>query len=134
MLAQHEGKRHARMARRRLLTLLVPGLVTVAWATTQLVSARHARLADDGAAAVRLVVDPALPVLWAFFFVVLPLMWALKPRPLPAGAALALLAGPVLSPILFGPGGWRPWQIAILSLVAWLVLVAAVARARRFPD
>lgn len=133
MLAGVEGKRRRVMAKRRALTLLVPSLIASGWSTSALIATRNERLATEGAGLLRLIADPALPVLWTALFVLLPLWWALKPEPLPAGAGLAFMAGPVMTPILFGAGGWHPWQIAMLAAVTWLVLGAAAARARRFP-
>ena len=134
LLAGEEGKRRRTMARRRAVTLLVPSLVAAGWSTVSLTAARNERLAEAGAGLVRLLADPLLPILWTSMFVLLPLWWSLKPEPLPAGAGLAFMAGPVMTPILFGAGGWQPWQIALLAAVTWLVLGAAAARARRFPS
>ena len=48
-------------------------------------------------------------------------MLALKPKPKRTGAVVALFTGPVLSPLVFGAGGWRLWQIAALAaLVLWI--------------
>jgi hypothetical protein len=69
---------------------------------------------------------------WTIAFVVLPMVGALKRDPLPAGAALAFISGPILSPILFGHGGWNWWQSLVVILVAGLVLLSTLARAR--PD
>lgn len=133
LLAGIEGKRRRKMAKRRAFTLLAPSLIAAGWSTAALSIARNQRLAEDGAGFLRQVVDPLLPILWTMLFVLLPLWWSLKPDPLPAGAGLAFMAGPVMTPILFGAGGWQPWQIALLAIVTWLVLGAAAARARRFP-
>jgi hypothetical protein len=93
MLAGVEGKRRRVMAKRRALTLLVPSLIASGWSTSALIATRNERLATEGAGLLRLIADPALPVLWTALFVLLPLWWALKPEPLPAGAGLAFMAG-----------------------------------------
>jgi len=133
LLADVEGRRRRMMAKRRAVTLLVPTGIVVALSTIALIGARLDRLTAGEAGAFRIILDPTLPVVWTALFVLLPMWWALKPEPLPAGAALSFVAGPVMTPILFGSGGWSPWHIAVFAAVTWLVLSAAASsRARRF--
>lgn len=129
VLRQAERRARAVSARRRGLTLLMPGAVAALWALADLVAARHARLVSLDVSVLRHVVDHAEPILWTVLFSFLPLLASVKPEPLPSGAALALAAGPVLSPTLFGSGGWKPWQIAVVAAIAVLVLGAALQRA-----
>ena len=100
------------------------------WALADLVAARHARLLEADAGWFRMGIDLAAPVFWTVLFVTLPVIGALKRDPLPMGMALAFAAGPVMSPILFGPGGWKWWQITIVMLATVFVLGATVARPR----
>jgi hypothetical protein len=95
-----------------------------------LMSARSARLTGGGAGGVRLLFDHILVMVWTVAFVILPMVGALKRDPLPAGAALAFISGPILSPILFGRGGWNWWQSLVVILVAALVLLSTLARVR----
>lgn len=131
VLARAETAHRAAAARRRRLALMAPGSAAVLWALADLVAARHARLLDIDAGFFRHVVDHGAPIVWTIAFVAAPLIAALKRDPLPAGAALAFLAGPALSPGLFGPGGWKWWQIAAVTWVAVAVFSAAILRARR---
>jgi MFS family permease len=57
---------------------------------------------------------------------------ALKRDPMPSGAALSFVAGPILSPILFGHGGWNWWQSLVVLIVTGLVLLSSLSR-RRMP-
>lgn len=131
MLARVEAQRRGRAARRRIV-LLVPGTTTVLWSAADLVAARHERLVAEGAGFFAMVADHVQPLAWTVAFVLLPLIFALGRQALTAGAGLALLAGPVMTPALFGGGGWKPWQIASIGLIAVLVLGAALERTRRF--
>jgi hypothetical protein len=130
LLAQAEGRARKRSARRRRVRLLVPFLITALWAMADLVAARNARLAAGGAGGFRLLVDHVIVIGWSVAFVVLPMMAALKRDPLPSGAALSFIAGPILSPILFGNGGWNWWQTLVVTVVAGLVLLSTRSRAR----
>lgn len=130
MLAAAERNAHRRLAKRRVLALFVPGAVTAAWAMLDLLGARNDRLQDAGAGFFSIAFGALLVVAWTTLFVVLPLYGAVKADPLPSGAALAFAAGPVLSPMLFGPGGWKVWQIVVLFAICGAVLGAIVERAR----
>jgi len=132
MLAEAEERVRARSARKRRGKLLAPFLIAALWATADLMAARNARLAHNGAGSIRLLFDHIIVIVWAAAFVVLPMIGALKRDPLPSGAALSFVAGPVLSPILFGHGGWKWWQSLVVTLVALLVLLSSRARPR--PD
>jgi hypothetical protein len=130
MLAQAEARARKVSVRRRRSRLLVPFLIAALWAMADLMSARNARLASGGAGGIRLLFDHVLVMSWTGVFVILPMVGALKRDPLPAGAALAFISGPILSPILFGRGGWNWWQSLVVILIAALVLLSTRSRAR----
>lgn len=130
MLAQAERQAHRRLAKRRVLTLFVPGAVTSLWAMLDLLGARADRMEAAGAGFFAVAFGSLLVIAWTVLFVVLPLYGAVKADPLPSGAALAFAAGPVLSPMLFGAGGWKVWQIVVLFAICGSVLGAIVERAR----
>jgi hypothetical protein len=130
MLAQAEARVRKQSVRRRRSRLLVPVLIAALWAMADLMAARNARLAGGGAGGIRLLFDHILVMGWTGVFVILPMVGALKRDPLPAGAALAFISGPILSPILFGHGGWKWWQSLVVILVAGLVLLSTRSRAR----
>ena len=132
MLAQAEDRARKQSAKRRRARLLGPFLIAALWAMFDLMSARNARLVAGGAGGIRLLFDHILVAAWSVAFVILPMVGALKRDPLPAGAALSFVSGPILSPILFGHGGWKWWQSLVVVLVAGLVLVSTRSRAR--PD
>ena len=90
--------------------------------------ARNGRL--TGAGGVRLFFDHVLVLAWTVPFVIIPMIGALKRDPLPAGAALSFISGPILSPILLGHGGWKWWQSLVVTIVAGLVLLSTRSRAR----
>lgn len=121
------AKAEFRLARRRRAVLLLPGAAVIFWALADLVAARHGRVwaltQGDGAlsALLRHTADHLQPVAWTLALVLVPLLVALKPKPKRTGAIIALFAGPVLTPLLFGAGGWRLWQITALSgIVLWI--------------
>jgi hypothetical protein len=131
MLAQAEERLRARSARKRRSKLLVPFLIAALWAMFDLMAARNGRLVHGGAGGIRLLFDHVVIIVWTGAFVILPMIGALKREPLPSGAALSFVAGPVLSPILFGHGGWKWWQSLVVTLVAGLVLLSSRTRARQ---
>jgi hypothetical protein len=130
MLAEAEARARKQSTRRRRSRLLVPFLIAALWAMADLMSARNGRLTSGGAGGLRLLVDHVLVIGWTALFVIIPMIGALKRDPLPAGAALSFISGPVLSPILFGHGGWKWWQSLVVTLVAGLVLLSTRSRAR----
>jgi hypothetical protein len=130
MLAQAEARVRKQSVRRRRSRLLVPFLIAALWAMADLMSARNGRLTAGGAGGMRLLFDHILIIGWTALFVILPMTGALKRDPLPAGAALAFISGPILSPILFGQGGWKWWQSLVVILIAGLVLLSTRSRAR----
>jgi hypothetical protein len=130
LLAQaSEIRRRAALRRRRLL-LLCPLIALTCWSLADLVAARGARLHALHAGGFRIMIDHAEPIIWTVLFVMVPIAYAVKPNPLPSGAGLAFIAGPVMTPFLFGAGGWRPWQIALLVLFTILILGGARERRR----
>ena len=130
MLAEAEARAQKQSAKRRRARLLGPFLFAALWAMVDLMSARNGRLAAGGAGGIRRLFDHVLVMAWSGTFVIAPMIGALKRDPLPAGAALAFISGPVLSPILFGHGGWKWWQSLVVTLVAGLVLLSTRSRAR----
>ena len=136
MLAQAEEQAVSRArkhsARKRRVRLLLPFLGATVWAMFDLIAARNGRLSSGGAGGIRLLFDHVLVMGWTVLFVIAPMIGALKREPLPAGAALSFVAGPILSPILFGHGGWNWWQSLVVLIVAGLVLLSSLSR-RRMP-
>ncbi len=132
MLAQAEAQAVARArqhsARKRRVRLLLPFLGASLWAMFDLMAARNGRLSAGGAGSIRLLFDHVLVMAWTILFVIAPMIGALKRDPMPSGAALSFVAGPVLSPILFGHGGWKWWQSLVVLIVTALVLLSSVAR------
>ena len=131
LLAQAEARAGARTAKRRRVTLLFPTTASILWALSDLVAARVDRLEAADAGFIAFVGGVSAPVIWTVLFVLLPAVGALKRDPLPMGMALAFLAGPVLSPFLFGPGGWKWWQITIVMLTTVFVLGASLQRPKQ---
>ena len=134
MLAQAEAEALTRMrlrsARRRRVRLLLPFLGATVWAMLDLVAARNGRLSAGGAGGIRLLFDHVLVMGWTVLFVIAPMIGALKRDPMPSGAALSFVAGPIISPLLFGHGGWNWWQSLVVLLVAGLVLLSGLSRLR----
>lgn len=120
-----------RPARRRRLLRLAPGAALIAWALADLVAARHRRLADLGVPALRHVADHLQAIAWTVLVVFGTYALAFKPRPLRLGVLIAMATGPVLTPILFGYGGWHPWQIVGLAALAWATLAVGYRRGAR---
>ena len=136
MLAQAEEQAVSRArkhsARKRRVRLLLPFLGATLWAMFDLIAARNGRLSSGGAGGIRLLFDHVLVMGWTLLLVIAPMIGALKREPLPSGAALSFVAGPILSPILFGHGGWNWWQSLVVLIVAGLVLLSSLSR-RRMP-
>lgn len=108
-----------RAARRRRFVLLLPATAVAFWAIADLAAARHGRLVAQDAGAMRQWADHLALGLWTLALVVGGMATALKPRRVPAGALVAILAGPILTPIIFrGGGGWHPWQTVLFVLLA----------------
>lgn len=122
------GRLDFKLARRRRLVLLVPAAILAVWASADLGAARHGRLDVQGAGLLRHVADHAALAAWTLL-VVGAFATALKPRRAPGAALVAILAGPVLTPVIFrGGGGWHAWQIGFFLLVT---LPALAPRRRR---
>lgn len=130
LLARAEARARNRSARRRRVRLLVPFLVATLWAMADLVAARNARLAAGGTGGLRLMLDHLVVIGWTVAFVIAPMIAALKREPLPSGAALSVVAGPLVGPLLFGAGGWAWWQSLVVIAIAVLVLMSVAARRR----
>jgi hypothetical protein len=115
--------------------MLLPGISVVLWSLADLVAARLSRLSAANAGLIAHVVDHVQPIVWTLLLVLVPYLLALKPRPKRSGAVLAMFTGPVLTPLLFGAGGWRLWQIgAFAALVLWIESGDQVRARRRPPE
>ena len=138
MLAQAEAQALARARnqsmRKRRVRLLLPFLGATLWAMFDLMAARNGRLSAGGAGGIRLLFDHVLVMGWTVLFVIAPMIGAIKRDPLPSGAALSFVAGPILTPLLFGRGGWNWWQSLVVLLAAGLVLLSSLARRRAPAD
>lgn len=126
-------KAEFRAARRRRAATLLPGVAVIFWSLADLVAARHHRVIELNAGFLDHLTDHIQPIGWTVLIVLLPFLVAMKPKPKRSGSVLALFTGPVLTPLIFGSGGWRLWQIALLAaLVLWIESQDQV-RARRLP-
>lgn len=123
MLAQAERRARASTTRRRLLTLFLPGALTSLWAVADLLDVRL-----EGSGGFALIFGAALPIIWTALFVIFPLYASLGIDPMPSGAVVAIVAGPILTPMLFGPGGWRWWHVAIMVMINGLTVAAELSR------
>ncbi|MFA5892040.1 MAG: hypothetical protein WDA27_13990 [Actinomycetota bacterium] len=130
LLAQAEARAKARGERKRRSLLLAPATAATLWALADLVAARHSRLSMLHAGVLRYVFDHTQVIAWTIALVVVPLAISVKRHPIPGGAALTLLAGPIATPLVFGHGGWKAWQTGIVILACTLILAGARARAR----
>jgi hypothetical protein len=122
LLARADARARRRAFRRRRRTLLLPAGIATVWALADTFAAQGARL-DGG----RQMIEHVGALAWMVVLVLIPLAVAIRPRGVPNGAALAVVAGPILSPLLFD-GGWSLWQSAIVFAVAGAVLLGARAR------
>src|SRR5437870_397993 len=122
LLAQAAEIRRRGALRRRRLLLLCPMIAITCWSLADLVAARGPRLHPIHSGGLRVLFAHSEPIIWTVLFVMVPLAYSVKPYPLPSGAALSFIAGPVMSPFLFGAGGWHAWQLAIITLFTILVL------------
>ena len=109
-----------RPARRRRAMLLGVATIATLFAVAGLISTRHATLQGG---LVRRTFDDLLVLAWAGILVIPSFATAVKPRPVRAGAIGALLFGPLLMPLVFGPGGWTSWQIVFLLAAGAAALV-----------
>jgi hypothetical protein len=124
-----------RAARRRRTLTLFPGATIILWALADLVGARNARLSALKFGFIRHITDNMQPIAWTILLVLVPYLLAVKPKPKRSGAVLALFTGPVLTPLLFGSGGWRLWQIgALAALVLWIEGQDQGRARRRVPE
>jgi len=128
---RHAGKAAFRAARRRRAVTLLPGTAIVLWSLADLVAARSARLSIAKAGFLHHIVDHVQPIVWTLAFVLVPLLVSVKPKPKRSGALLALFTGPFLTPLIFGAGGWRLWQIFSLAAIVLFIESGDQARVRR---
>lgn len=121
LLAEAEERLRERRRRRRLLLLFVPSVLIVAVATWETATIRQSGFADAGA--LRIAIDHVATFGYASVLVGFPLWVAFGAGLHALAASIALVAGPVLAPILFGPG-WSPWQRLAVAAVCLLVIAA----------
>lgn len=127
LLAEIEERARRRRQLRRLALVFGPAAVATGLATLRTVSLRSADLAADGLG--RTVLDAAAVVGYALVFVIVPLYAAVGEGLHARAAAIALVAGPLAMPLLFGPG-WRWWQQALAAAACMLVIAARYSRTR----
>jgi len=129
-----QSRAEFRAARRRRALTLLPGAAVILWSLSDLVAARAGRASAAKLGLLGHLVDHVQPIAWTLLVVLVPFLVALKPKPKRSGAVLAMFTGPVLTPLLFGAGGWRLWQIGVFAaLVLWIESGDQV-RVRRRPD
>lgn len=129
-LLAHAEARAARAVRnRRMRALGIPVLLATVASGVSLYRAQHARVVATGASGLRHVGDHALMIAFTFAFVVLPLVGAIRSRRV-FPVVVAMVAGPALTPRLFGSGGWRWWQTFVVVAAGALVSASALLRRR----
>lgn len=127
LLAAAEARARTVRARRRMLALGAPALLATGAALAALTRTQHARLSADGPHGLAHLGTHIVTIAFGVAFVALPLAGAVRARrALPA--VVALLAGPVAMPMLFGGGGWRWWNAVIVAAVCALVSAGAMQR------
>lgn len=127
LLAEAEDRMRAVRRRRRTIVLLAPALAILAAATWRTMTIRQASL--DEAGPVRLVLDHGATLGYAVLLVGFPLVLALGARLHALAAWVAIATGPVLMPIVFGPG-WRWWQRVLLVAACAIVIAARRSQPR----
>lgn len=129
-LLAHAEARAARAVRnRRMRAVGIPALLATLASVVSLYRAQHARVVATGASGFRHVGGHATMITFTFTFVVLPLVGAIRSRRA-FPAVVAIVAGPVLTPRLFGAGGWRWWQTLVVVVASALVSASALVRRR----
>lgn len=125
LLAEAEGRSRDRLHRRRLTLLWGPAAIATLLAIRGIWLARHAAMADVGLP--RMALDHLLTLAYAVLFVLVPLALSIRPGLHRAPAVVAMLAGPIAMPLLFGPGS-RRWQWLIVAAACAMVISAARRR------
>jgi hypothetical protein len=127
LLAAAEARARSARTRRRLLVLAGPALLATLTSSIALTGAQHARLSTVGPHGFRHLAIHVATIAYTLGFVALPLFGAARTsRAVPA--VLALLAGPLITPAVFGVGGWRWWETFVVAAVAAVLSSAALQR------
>lgn len=121
LLAEAEERIRSRQQRRRRITLLAPAGLILLVATWRTLGNRVEALDDVGL--LRLLADVASTLGYAALLVGLPIVVATGARLNAIAAGIALATGPVLMPVIMGPG-WSVWQRLGFALICVLVIAA----------
>lgn len=127
MLAEAESRSRRTQVRRRMVVLGAPSLVVTLTSTIALSGAQSARAALADERGIQLIAIHALTIVYAVAFVALPMLGAARTRRW-FPSVLALVAGPISTPSLFGSGGWRPMETVVLAVIAFLISAGALQR------
>lgn len=113
--------------RRRILMLGGPALFVTSTATVALIAEQHARRSPATPHGLgHLMTDVAL-IAFTIAFVASPLVGAARTaRAIPS--LVAVIAGPIITPRLFGAGGWRWWETLVVIAVTAAISSAALQR------
>ena len=123
LLLAAEMRARRAIVRRRMTVLGAPVLLAVSASTAGLIGAQHARAVSGGGPPHLLA--HAAAIAFTLALVALPALGAVRARRM-LPAVVAIACGPVLTPMLFGPGGWRWWQTALVGVACALVSSAAM--------
>lgn len=127
MLAEAESRSRRIQTRRRIVLLAAPVLLVTTTSTSALIGEQEARAIGTGASGFGRMALHVLTVIYAVGLVALPAFGAARTRrAIPAMVAFA--AGPIITPMLFGSGGWRWWEIFVVGAVSALIATGAMQR------
>ncbi|MFP5225903.1 MAG: hypothetical protein ACLGH3_10205 [Actinomycetota bacterium] len=121
LLAEAENRARTQRHRRRLTLLFAPATLAASLAMVGIWEQRRRALSDAGA--LRLVTDHLVVLVFMSVFVLGMIALAVRPGMPKVPAIIALVAGPIGMPILFGPGG-SLWQWLVIATVCLLLISA----------
>lgn len=121
LLEEAEDRSRRKRQIRRLVLVLGPAAFAVLMAVIGTIGFRGQAAGDAGF--ISRIFDSVLVIGYAGVLVVAPLYAALAPALNAWAAAVALAAGPIAMPILFGPG-WRVWHRGVVGLACLMVIAA----------